>query len=183
MGKIVYALDNATLTKIAMNNEMVGKIVDLPRAGYITCELAKPTARTGIAGGSLTVVRQISLVTLLNDEMYLIHETQNHSTFILTKCWAIVSTAIKQADAAAVVTIAHTLGTDTSLGCTLTVVDNDPIGDLVMGTGGLADDGATSANMVAVPADVACIAKVTTLGAEAAGTTGVIDLVAKFAVL
>ena len=183
VGKCVYAIDNATLTKIGLNNELVGRIVDLNRAGYITCELAKPTERTGISGGYLVVTRQISLVTALDDEMYLIHETMNHNSFVLAKCWGIVSTAIKQADAAAVVTIVHTLGTDTTLGCTLTVVDNDPVGDLVQGSGGVADDGATQANMVMVPADVACIAKVTTLGAEAAGTTGVIDLVAKFAVL
>ena len=183
VGKCVYAIDNATLTKIGLNNELVGRIVDLNRAGYITCELAKPTTRSGIASGYMVKRRLLDVANVVNDEVYLVHETENHNGLYLAKCWAIVAEAIANVDAAAVVTIVHTLGTDTTLGCTLTVVDNDPVGDLVQGSGGVADDGATQANMVMVPADVACIAKVTTVGAEAAGATGQLDIIAKFAVL
>lgn len=183
IGKGVYAIDNATLTKIALNNELVGTIINIPATGVVSVELASPTVRAGIANGMMVKSRLVDFTNVVNDEVYLVHETENHNGLYLMKCWAVITEAIAHVDAAGVATIVHTLGTDTTLGCTLTCVDNDPVSDLIQGSGGQCDAGATGIAIVPVPADKAAIVKVTTVGAEAAGATGQANVFAKFAVL
>lgn len=191
VGKPVFALDNATLIKSALpvavatggGYELVGVIVGIPSAGNVLVDMASPLVRQGYSGGMLTKTRRIDLANVADDEVYLVHETENHGGLYLHSCNATATEVFQTSTASAVVTIGHTLGADTTLGCTLTFIDSEPVADLVPGAGGVMV-GVTAAdadNLIAIPADVAVIAKVTTVAAG--GTiTGAADIIATFAI-
>lgn len=165
VGKPVYASDNSTLAIARANNELVGRMVDYPAANKALVELASPTERAGIAGGIMYKVREVDFANVVNDEMYFVHEVENHNGMYLNTAFGIITEEFVCTSAAGVATFVHTLGTDTTLGCTLTGVNAGPVNDLIQGAGGLAADGASTANMIPIPADVAVIAKITTVNA------------------
>ncbi|MCK5641156.1 MAG: hypothetical protein KAJ19_10175 [Gammaproteobacteria bacterium] len=198
VGKPVYALDNATLIKSALpatlttagGYELVGVIVGIPSAGNVLVDMGTPLSRNPWASGQMTVTRRVDVANVANDEVYLVHETQNHNGLYLVSCNALITEVFQTSTASAVVTIRHTVGTDTDMGVALTFIDSAVVDDLVLGVGGCllgaADTGgaginADTANMIPVPADKGVVAKVTTIAAG--GTiTGAADIVATFAV-
>lgn len=163
VGKPIFASDNATLIKTGQNNGFVGTIVGIPSSGNVLVDMASPAVRSGWAGGILYKRCLVDFANVVNDEVYLVHETENHGGLYLNTAFGIATEQFECTGAAGVVTLGHTLGTDTTLGCTLTGVDALPIADLIQGAGGLAADGASNAAMIPIPADVAVIAKVTTV--------------------
>ncbi len=170
VGKQVFALDNATLTKICANNEPVGRIVGLASAANVVVHMASPSIRSGWIGCTKTVVREFDFGGTVLDEVYLIHETENHNGIVLHNINGIVTEQHEATDAAGVVTVVHTLGTDTTMGCILTAIDSGPINDLDIGAGGCVLEGAATAsadNLVPAPADKAIIAKLTTVSDDA----------------
>lgn len=185
VGKSVHALDNATLTKVAANNEPVGRIVGIESSAIVIVELASPTVRGGWLGGLKTVVRELDFGGTVDDEVYLIHETENHNGLLMISCNGYVTEQHEATSAQGVVTIGHTLGTDTTMGCVLTAVDSGPIGDLDIGVGGCVLEGATTAsadNLVKAPADKAVIAKLTTVSSDGS-LAGKEKIIATFAAL
>lgn len=186
VGKPVFALDNATLTKIASNNEPVGRIIGLASAGNIVVELASPTIRSGWIGGMKTVVREIDFDGTVNDEVYLLHETENHNGVLLYSINGYVTEQHECSATAGVVTVMHTIGTDTTMGCILTAINDGPIGDLDIGAGGCVIEGAATAsadNLVIAPADKGIVAKLTTVNVDAGAEAGKEKLIATFVAL
>lgn len=185
VGKTVCALDNATLTKVQANNEPVGRIVGIESSAVIIVELASPTVRSGWLGGMKTVVREIDYGGVVSDEVYLIHETENHNGIVLVSIQGIVTEQHEATTAQGIVTIVHTLGTDTTMGATSLAIDSGPINDLSMFTGGQMIAGATTASandLVPAPADKAVIAKLTTVSDDGS-LAGKEKLVARFVAL
>lgn len=194
VGKPVYALDNATLIKshvpaaIATGGgyELVGVIVAIPATGYVTVDMGTPLSRKPYASGLITVTRRIDIAgDAGNEEVYLIHETENHNGLYLHSANSVNTEVFQTSTASAVVTLVHTRLTDTTLGCTLTYPDSSPAvpPDLITGVGGVMVSGvaADNDNLILIPADVAVIAKVTTVAAG--GTiTGAADITATFAI-
>lgn len=191
VGKPVFALDNATLTKLHVpaavatggGYDLVGQIIGIPSSGNVLVDMASPLVRSGYAAGKITKTRRIDIAGTADDEVYLVHETENHNGLYLVSCNSFITEVFQTSTASAVVTIGHTLGTDTTLGCTLTYPDSGPVADLITGVGGVMISGAAADNdnLILIPADVAVIAKVTTLAAG--GTiTGAADITATFAI-
>lgn len=198
IGKPVYALDNATLIKSAVpvavatggGYELVGIIVDVPATGVVTVDMGTPLSRSPFPSGLITVTRRFDVGSVtIGDQVYLIHETQNHNGLYLHSCNAFVTEIISSAGGDAIVTIGHTLTTGTTLTCTLTTPTGMAAGDQVLGIVGSlmgaadvagAAWNATNAAMIVVPVDVAVIAKLTTIPITA--PTGAIDIVATFAI-
>lgn len=182
VGKPVCALDNGTLTKIHSNNEPVGRIVGLASAGNVVVHMASPSQRSGWAGGMKTVVREVDFGGTVADEVYLIHETENHNGILLYSCNGYTTEQHEATDAQGVVTIVHTLGADTTMGMTLTAVDGQQIGDLTIGVGGEVIGGVATGTgdvLIIAPADKAVIAKLTTVSDDAS-LAGKAKLVATF---
>lgn len=193
VGKPVFALDNATLTKLHVpaaiatggGYEFVGVVVGIPSAGNVLVDMGTPLSRKPYASGLITKTRRIDIADTANDEVYLIHETENHNGLYLHSANAVNTEVFQTSTASAVVTLVHTRLTDTTLGCTLTFPDSSPAvpPDLITGVGGVMVSGAAADNdnLILIPADVAVIAKVTTLAAG--GTiTGAADITASFAI-
>lgn len=184
IGKPVHAIDNATLSKVALNNGYVGNIIGFPSAANVLVDMGTPTSRSGLAGGILWKRCSVDLDGTVNTEVYLVHETENHGGLQLNTVYAIVTEVIAGDQAAPVITIGHTAGTGTTLQATLTGVDNGPVADLIQGAGtGIAADNATAANLIPVPVDVAVVAKLTTRTDDAGANTGIATVVASFIVL
>lgn len=181
VGKSVHAIDNATLSKIGLNNGFVGTIIDIPSSARVLVDMGTPAMRRGVANGIMFKRVNVDFANAVDDEVYLVHETENHNGLILRSAHAVATEQFECTDAAGVVTLVHTLGTDTTLGCTLTSVDSLPIADAILGSGGLADVAATNAALIPVPADVAVIAKVTTV-CDDASEAGKADIFASFLV-
>lgn len=192
VGKPVFALDNATLTKLHVPStvatgggyDLVGIIVGIPSSGNVLVDMASPLTRSAYPSGLITKTRRIDIAgDNANEEVYLIHETENHNGLYLHSANAFVTEVFQTSTASAVVTLVHTLATDTTLGCTLTFPDSAPVADLLGGIGGVfaGVSAASNDNLILIPADVAVIAKVTTVAAG--GTiTGAADITATFAI-
>lgn len=192
VGKPVFALDNATLTKrhvpeaVATGGgyDLVGRIVGVPAAGIVVVNIASPLARSGYGTGLLVKTRRIDVANVVGDKVYLVHETENHNGLYLVSINGFITEAVTSTGSAAVVTIQHTLaGSDTSLGCTIDFANAAPVADLVVGAGGVFT-GVTAAdadNLVLIPADRAVSAEVTTV-ANGGAIKGAADLTAMFAI-
>lgn len=172
VGKPIYVTDNATLSLTAYNNAYLGMILAVPATGTCVVDMISPTARDGQGGRIVHKTAFMNLVGTVNSEIVMLHETENHNGAYVYSLRGVILEDIKQADAQAVVTMVHTRGTDTTTTCIMTAVDNDPAEDIQQGTGGIVEISATGVAAVIIPADKAGIAKLTTIGAEAAGTTG-----------
>lgn len=191
VGKPVFVTDNATLslaqtangTGSIANNAFVGTIVGVPASGYVIVEMLSHSARNGYGGGLLTVTAEVDFAAVLNDEVYLVYPTQNHNGLYLCEAYGVITEAFVCTSAAGVVTLVHTEGTDTTIGCVLTGADAKAAGLVVQGVGGRIDIGTTlTSAIVTVPADKACIAKVTTLNAGGS-ITGKVNIHARFALI
>lgn len=198
IGKPVYAEDNATLIKSAVpvavatggGYEFVGHIVGIPSSGRVLVDMGTFSSRQPHAGGLFTVTRRFDVGSVtVDDQVYLVHETQNHNGLYLHSCNAFVTEVISSAGGDAVVRIGHTLTTGTTLGCSLTTPTGMAAGDQVLGivgalmgaadVAGLAWN-ATNAAMIVVPVDVGVFAHLDTIPITA--PTGAIDIVASFAI-
>jgi hypothetical protein len=198
VGKPVYALDNATLTKLHVpapiktggGYELVGVIVGIPSAGNVLVDMGSPLARSAFSSGLFTVTRRFDVGSVtVDDEVILVHETQNHNGMYLHSCNAYVTEIISSAGGDAIVRIGHTRATGTTLGCTLTTPDGMAANDQVLGVGGClvgaadvagAAWNATNAAMILIPADVAVVAHLDTIAITA--PTGALDITASFAI-
>ncbi len=198
IGKPVFALDNATLIKSAVpvavatggGYEHVGHVVGIPSSGNVLVDMGTFASRQPQASGLFTVTRRFDAGSVtVNDQVYLVHETQNHNGLYLHSCNAFVTEVISSAGGNAIVRIGHTLTTGTTLGCTLTTPTGMAAGDQVLGVGGAlmgaadvagAAWNATNAAMVVVPVDVGVFAHLDTIPITA--PTGAIDIVATFAI-
>ncbi|KKN05156.1 hypothetical protein LCGC14_1090130 [marine sediment metagenome] len=191
IGKPVFALDNATLTKLHVpaavatggGHEFVGTVVGIPSSANVLVDMGTHSSRQAYAAGLITVTRRLDVADVVNVEVYLLHETQNHNGAYLVSANAFVTEAFVTTSASAVVTLAHTLGTDTTLGCTITCITSAPVADLIAGIGGVMISGAAASNdnLILVPADKGVVAKVTTV-ATGGTITGAIDITATFAI-
>lgn len=192
VGKPVYVLDNATLTKLqtaadatAAAYEFVGAVVGIESTGNVIVDMPGPAVRSGWAGGVKNVVRVLDFAASGDDEVVLLPANENHNGVLLYSCNSVVSEAVVSTSASAVVTIVHTEGTDTTLGVVLTFINAAPVADVIIGTPPgfiLGPTSASNDNMIAVPADVAVIAKVTTL-ASGGTITGQARIFASFVAL
>ena len=192
IGKPVFGLDNATLTKLHVpaalatggGYELIGRIVAVPSTGIVVVNIASPLARSGYGNGLLVKTRRIDVANVVNDKIYLVHETENHNGLYLVSVNGLITEAVVSTGGAAQVTIQYTLaGSDTSLGCTIDFANAAPVADLVVGAGGVFT-GVTAAdadNLVLIPADRAVSAEVTTV-ANGGVITGAADLTAMFAI-
>lgn len=197
VGKPVYALDNATLIKSAVpvaiatggGYEYVGTIVGIPSAGNVLVDMGSFASRQPYASGLFTVTRRFDVGSVtVNDQVYLVHETQNHNGLYLHSCNAFVTEVISSAGGDCTVRIGHTLTTGTTLGCTLITPTGMAAGDQVLGVAGAlmgaadvagAAWNATNAAMIVVPVDVGVFAHLDTIPITT--PTGAIDITATFA--
>lgn len=178
VGAPVYVTDNATLSADASAGAYFGQIVAYDTTNTCTIKL-NPFGSW--AGKFLSVVSPAIDFCTLNQLCLLVHETDNHNGLYLCQA-VLVTTEVHACTAAAgVITLTHTRGTNTSLGCTITALDNQPVSDVMPGVGGQlwgAGDvtGGTITGqgdpIVKVPAGQSVEAKVTTASDEGTVETG-----------
>lgn len=166
IGKPVFVSDDQTLTKVGAGNACIGWIDGYDTSGY--CTIRMPGPQMSGLGKILWVTSPEMDFTVTDQLGLLVHETENHNGLLLLWAGMLCTEQCECTGTAGVITIGHTTGTNTTLGCTLTGVDALPINDLIQGSGGMAILGATNAALIPVPADVAVIAKVTTASVDAA---------------
>jgi hypothetical protein len=181
IGCPVNVADNATLNFAASGGHCIGYVVAVEPTTKVIVRL-DPFAMW--SGNYLHVVTPPIDCTQTSLCM-MVHETDNPSGLILCRCAGFNTEAHMCTGAAGVITIGHTTGTVTTMGCTLTCVDNDPISDMVVAVGGqlFADNStgpATGDAIVPAPAGKAVIAKVTTSSDEGTSEAGMIQLFATF---
>jgi len=180
VGCPVFASDNATLVADASAGGYVGQIVAYDKANYCTVQLNP----LGIwAGNILTVVTPALDLCTSAQKILLVHETDNHNGLILLTCAAYTVEIHACTGAAGVATIQHTA--DTTMGCTLTAVDNMADKDVIVGAGGCLWNPATASDdaCVIAPAGKQVNADVTTQSDEGTAETGQIKIIATFMAL
>ncbi len=171
VGKPVYVTDNATLSLQANNNAFLGTILSVPATGTAVVDMLSPTARTFADGRVVHKTINIDMANAVNDEMILLHETENHNGAYVYSLRSI-NTEVITATTPGVLTVVHTRGTDTTTTAIITTVDNSADQDVTQGTGGIMEIAVDNVAMILIPADVAAIAKVTTVAAEGGSETG-----------
>ena len=175
VGCPVCASDNSTLVMTPAIAPAIGTIIQYSSSTTCIVKLFGP-GHNWTGKWMFTSTGPIDLTTA-GTKMLIVHETDNIHGLFLYSCNAVVTEAIKQATTAAVVTIQHTA--DMSMGCTITVTDNNAVGDLEIGSGGCMIAGADTAsggNLVVATANKQINAEVTTAGVEAAGETGELNI-------
>ncbi len=177
VGKSVYATDSQTLAKTGVCSiDVVGTIVHLDSAGNVVVRL-KPT---GVMPGELTRVIRGWDVSVAGMTMMILHEQENHNGGFMSDLAAVVDTVIDTATTDAIVTVAHTTATETTLGLTLDIEDNAVALELLISgaVGKMFGIGTADLdNMIAIPPDVAVMLVQTT---EPSGNaTGIVDFAAK----
>lgn len=183
IGKPVFVSDDQTLSISGSGNAYVGTIVGYNVSGY--CTIRMPGPQMAGLGKFIFAVSPIIDTLTLNDLALLVHETQNHNGLLLLWAGLLCTTQFDCDATAGVITLGHTTGTNTSIGCTMTGADSLPANDIVIGVGGGIMIGAAATNdtVVPIPADVAVIAKVTTASTDAGTAAGAGKVMACFAVL
>ncbi len=186
VGTPVFASDNATLVMTGTGGNLVGYIVGPAGTNEALVQLIGPQG--AFAGPFFSVLSVPLDMAIVDHKVLLVHETQNPNGLLLCHCCGYITENVMAATTLGVVTIQHTA--TTSIGCTLTAVDNDVIGEIIQGVGGqlwgatIADGTAISASgqaMVAVPAGTQCNAQTTTRNYEAGpAQTGHIAICATF---
>jgi hypothetical protein len=181
VGNPVFLADNATLVAAA------GAARTGPCIGYIVQRAAANTAVVRLdpflaldTGKLLTVTSAAIDLATVNDKILLVHETQNPTGLLLCTCAGYCTTTHLCTTTAGIITIQHTA--DTTLGCTLTVTNEAPVGDLVVGSGGSLWNpaSATDDNIIIIPAGVQVNAEVTTASNEGAVEQGELIICATF---
>ena len=185
IGTPVFASDNSTLVMAGSSGNLVGYIVGAAGTNEALVQLLGPQGQ--FAGHFFSVVSPALDMAIVDHKVLLTHETQNPNGLLLCHCCGYITENVMAATTLGVVTIQHTA--TTSIGCTLTAVDNDIVGEIIQGVGGQlwgaasADGAAISASgqaIVAVPAGTQCNAQTTTRNFENASETGQIKLCATF---
>lgn len=178
IGTPVFASDNSTLVMDGCSGNCVGYIVAWPGTSLAMVKLLGPTAQQ--AGHLLTVTSPAVDYATDAQQVLLVHETQNPNGLLLCTCTGYSTEAHMCATTAGVITIYHTA--TTSMGCTLTAVDNSAALDSVVGVGGQlwAPASATDDAIVVAPAGKRVLAKVSTQSDEGANETGQIKIFATF---
>ena len=187
--KPVFASDDNTLTLVAGNGACVGYIVAYDRSGYCTIKLV-PNASW--AGKELHVTSPAMDYATVNQFCLLVHELENPNGMLLQTASLYTTEAHVCTSTAGIITITHTRGTNTSMGCTLTAKDTEAIGDLIPGVGGQlighktstgVDVTASGDALVVAPAGTAVIAKVTTASNDGTIEAGQGNIIATFRTL
>lgn len=185
VGKSVYATDDNTLALSgACSIDVIGHIVYLESAASV---IVKMKTFFGSGPGEITRVINAFNVMTAGSTVMLLHESENHNGGWLSDLATVVTTAIDTDSADGVVTIAHTSATETSLLNTLTYLDNTVANDLIIslasGSKVFGIGSATADSMIPIPADVAVMAVLTTVGNGTGTPVGVADIVAKIILL
>lgn len=183
VGKSVYVIDDQTIALTgACSIDVIGKIVHLDSSGNVTVRLNP----FGTGPGEITrIINSFEGVTTGSTVM-LLHETENHNGAYISDLAAVTLAAIDTDSVPAVVTISHTTATETTLGSTLTLPDNQGASDLIVSNaaGKLFGVGtALSDTMVLIPADVAVMAVLTTAGAGTGTPTALVDIICKIVLM
>jgi hypothetical protein len=178
VGNPVFMSTNADLTATARTGQCCGYIVQREAANTALIRLDPFLALD--TGKLLTVTTAAIDLATVNDKILLVHETQNPTGLLLCTCSAYCTTTHLCTTTAGIITLQHTA--DTTLGCTLTVTNEAPIGDLVVGSGGSLWNpaSATDDNIIIVPAGVQVNAEVTTASNEGAVEQGEVIICATF---
>jgi len=177
VGCPVFASDNATIVADATAGGYIGQCVGRNKANYGVFKLNP----LGIwAGNILTVVTPALDLCTSGQKILMVHETDNHNGLMLLNCCAYTVEIHACTGAQGVATIQHTA--DTTIGCTLTAVDNMADKDVIVGSGGAIFNPAAASDdaIVIVPAGKQVNADVTTQSDEAAVETGQIKIFATF---
>ena len=183
VGKSVYVTDSQTIALTgACSIDVIGKIINLDSSGNVDVRLNP----FGTGPGEITrIINSFEGVTTGSTVM-LLHETENHNGGYISDLAAVTLAAIDTDSTPAVVTIAHTTATETTLNSTLTLPDNQGALDLIVsnaagklfGVGSLLSD-----TMVLIPADVAVMAVLTTDGAGTGTPTALVDIICKIVLM
>lgn len=178
VGTPVFASDNSTLVMAGSSGNCVGYIVGPAATNTALVKLVGLHAQ--FAGHVLHVFSPELDYATLGQKILLVHETQNPGGLILCQCTGYSTEVHRCASAAGVVTIQHTA--DTTMGCTLTAVDNSAVETTVVGIGGQlwAPASATGDVIVDAPAGTQVNADVTTQSNESATEAGKIKIAATF---
>lgn len=177
-GMPVCLSNNGDLTKTARTGQCIGHIVGKDSTNVALIKLEPFEALD--TGKFLTVVSAAIDFATLNDKILLVHESQNPTGLLLCTCTAYITVAMVASSAQGIVTIQHTA--DTTLGCTLTVLDNLPVGDTMVGAGGQLWAPASASNdaIILVPAGTQVNAEVTTVNDEGTAEAGEAIICATF---
>lgn len=183
VGKSVYVTDDQTIALTgACSIDVIGKIINLDSAGNVDVRLNP----FGTGPGEITRVINDFNVLTTGSTVMLLHESENHNGAWMSDIATVVTTAIDTDAVDGIVTIAHTTGTETTLGLTLTYLDNTLALDLIV-SGTLAKlfgvGTVTADNMIFIPADKAVMAVLTTVGSGTGTPVGVADIIAKIVLM
>jgi len=156
VGKPVFLSDDNTLSKVALGNRYVGHIQSLVSAGNVLVRF-----NNTLQFNSLPVIERVSpavTVTALTNMALLIDPTENHNGLIITRAFAIVTTAMAgSSEDQGEVTLQDTDGTTLGIVMIGTNTTPDVAGDIILPTGTVVDNhatpAATGAAVVIVPAD------------------------------
>lgn len=174
VGKSVYATDSQTIAKTgACSIDVIGTIVHLDSAGNVIVRL-KPT---GVMPGMLTRVINSWNVNTDGTTMMILHEQENHNGGYVSDMAALITTTIDTATTDAILTLSHTVSTETTLAVTLDVEDNLVATDLLVTGAEGKFFGASMADgdtLVPIPADVAVMLVQTTN--PSGNKVGVVDI-------
>lgn len=179
VGTPVFASDNATLSMDGTAGVCIGYIVGPAGTNEALVKLLGPVGQ--FAGQMFSVISPLLNLDTLGSKVLLVHETQNPNGIAVCTCAGYTTEVHACATAQGVVTIQHTA--DTSMGITLTAVDNSDDKDLVVagGAGCLWNPASASDDAVILaPAGTQINAEVTTASSENGATTGQIKVVATF---
>ena len=185
VGTPVFASDNSTLVMAGSSGNCVGYIVGPAGTNEALVKLVGVHAQ--FAGHFFSVVSAALDMAVVDQKILLVHETQNPGGLYLVNCVGLLTENTMAANTLGVVTIQHTA--TTSVGCTLTAIDNDVAGEVIVGVGGQLCGAKAAAGtsytasgdaMVVIPAGTQCNAQTTTRNFEAAAETGQIKIFATF---
>lgn len=163
IGKPVYALDSATLTKAGAGNAYVGHIVSFVSAGIV---LVKMPGLSALSPGGFIARTSASIdLTSASDVVQIIHPTENHNGLLIAT--ATMFLGATTGATAAVVTLRDTASTTTTITFTS---DVDAGGDIISPAANtVAIEGTLGSALVPVPADLGLEAFVTTASETGTG--------------
>ena len=170
VGSPVWASDDNTLSVTAGEGFYIGQIVALDRANYVTVRLNP----MGVwVGSRLSVISpEMDYDGTLNDTVLLVPECYNKNGMILETCNGYSTEVHACGGGAGSITIGHTRGTNTTMGCVLSSINALADSDLILGVGGCLLGGA-AADGTAINASNAALVKATAGAAVTAKLTAV----------
>ena len=179
VGKGLYVTDSATLAKTGVCSiDAIAKVAHLESSAVVVAKL------NGFGTGPGEVTRIINGFAPLTagSTVMLLHETENHNGGWVADLTTVNNVAIDTDGTDGIVTLSHTTGTETSLGITLTYLDNQATLTVTVSSTAGKSTGVGSATadvLVAIPADVAVMAVLTTQAAGSGTPTVNADIICK----